>query len=50
MNLLKKKLKKKYNNSKKEVVTVVNKAITKASSLIKYLMENHRSVPPLEKD
>ena len=39
----------KIDNSKKEVVTVVNKAINKASSLIKYLMENHRSVPPLKK-
>jgi hypothetical protein len=37
------------HNSKKEVVTVVNKALTKASSLIKYLMLNHRSVPPLKK-
>jgi hypothetical protein len=37
------------HNSKKEVVTVVNKAITKASSLIKYLMQTHRSVPPLKK-
>ncbi len=42
-------VKEEINNSKKEVVTVVNKAITKASSLIKYLMENHRSVPPLKK-
>jgi hypothetical protein len=37
------------HNSKKEVVTVVNKAITKASSLIKYLMQTHRSVPPLKR-
>ena len=42
-------IKEEIQNSKKEVVTVVNKAITKASSLIKYLMENHRSVPPLKK-
>ncbi len=42
-------VKQEINNSKKEVVTVVNKAINKASSLIKYLMENHRSVPPLQK-
>ncbi len=42
-------VKEEINNSKKEVVTVVNKAINKASSLIKYLMENHRSVPPLKK-
>jgi hypothetical protein len=42
-------IKEEIQNSKKEVVTVVNKAINKASSLIKYLMENHRSVPPLKK-
>ena len=42
-------VKEEIQNSKNEVVTVVNKAITKASSLIKYLMENHRSVPPLKK-
>ncbi len=42
-------VKEEIQNSKKEVVTVVNKAITKASSLIKYLMQNHRSVPPLKK-
>ncbi len=42
-------VKEEIQNSKKEVVTVVNKAITKASSLIKYLMLNHRSVPPLKK-
>jgi hypothetical protein len=42
-------IKEEINNSKKEVVTVVNKAINKASSLIKYLMENHKSVPPLKK-
>ena len=42
-------VKEEIHNSKKEVVTVVNKAITKASSLIKYLMQNHRSVPPLKK-
>ncbi len=42
-------VKEEINNSKKEVVTVVNKAINKASSLIKYLMENHKSVPPLKK-
>ncbi len=42
-------VKEEIHNSKKEVVTVVNKAINKASSLIKYLMENHRSVPPLKK-
>jgi len=33
----------------KVVKHVVNKAISKASSLIKYLMENHRDVPPLKK-
>jgi len=42
-------VKEEIKNSNKEVVTVVNKAITKASSLIKYLMENHKSVPPLKK-
>ena len=47
--LVKEEIKEEINNSKKEVVTVVNKAINKASSLIKYLMENHRSVPPLKK-
>ncbi len=46
---VKEEIKEEINNSKKEVVTVVNKAINKASSLIKYLMENHRSVPPLKK-
>ncbi len=33
----------------KVVKHVVNKAISKASSLIKYLMENHPDVPPLKK-
>ncbi len=47
--LIKDEIKEEINNSKKEVVTVVNKAINKASSLIKYLMENHKSVPPLKK-
>ncbi len=42
-------VKEEINKSKKEVVIVVNKAITKASSLIKYLMENHASTPPLKK-
>ena len=46
---VKQEIKEEIQNSKKEVVTVVNKAITKASSLIKYLMENHKSVPPLKK-
>jgi len=35
--------------SNKQVITVVNKAITKASTLIKYLMDHHQSVPPLKK-
>jgi hypothetical protein len=35
--------------SKEEVKTVVNKAITKATSLIKYLMQNHQNVPPIKK-
>ncbi len=46
---VKEEIKEEIQNSKKEVVTVVNKAITKASSLIKYLMQNHRSVPPLKR-
>jgi hypothetical protein len=33
----------------KVVKHVVNKAISKASSLIKYLMEHHKDVPPLKK-
>jgi hypothetical protein len=37
----------KQNN--KEVVEVVNKAITKASALIKYLSLNYKSTPPLTK-
>ena len=37
------------NKSNKEVVKVVNKAINRASSLIKYLMENHKTTPPLRK-
>ncbi len=32
-----------------EVKTTVNRAINKASSLIKYLMEKHPTVPPLKK-
>jgi hypothetical protein len=32
-----------------EVKQVVNKAITKASTLIKYLMEHHSSTPPLKR-
>jgi len=49
INNVKQEIKEEIDNSKKEVVTVVNKAITKASSLIKYLMENHKSVPPLKR-
>jgi hypothetical protein len=44
--------KEEINKSNKEVVLVnnlVNKPINKASSLIKYLMENHESTPPLKK-
>lgn len=33
----------------KEVKIIVKKALTKAASLIKYLMENYKSVPPLKK-
>jgi hypothetical protein len=42
-------VKEEINKSNEKVVTVVNKAINKASSLIKYLMEHHRGVPPLKK-
>ena len=35
--------------SNEEVKTVVNKAITKATSLIKYLMQHHQNVPPIKK-
>ena len=35
--------------SNEEVKIVVNKAITKATSLIKYLMEHHQNVPPIKK-
>ncbi len=45
----KEELKEEINKSNEKVVTVVNKAINKASSLIKYLMEHHKSVPPLKK-
>jgi len=40
-------IKDEINKSNKEVVKVVNNAINKASSLIKYLMEHHQSTPPL---
>jgi hypothetical protein len=40
-------LEEKIDSGNQKVVKVVNKAITKASSLIKYLMEHHKSVPPL---
>jgi hypothetical protein len=42
-------IKEEINKSKQEVKEVVTKAITKASSLIKYLMENHKYVPPIKK-
>ena len=42
-------VKQEINKSNKQVVTVVNKAITKASELIKYLMLHHSSTPPLKK-
>jgi len=42
-------LKDEINKSNEKIVSVVNKAITKASSLIKFLMENHSSTPPLKK-
>ena len=37
------------DKSNQEVKIVVNKAINKASTLIKYLMEHHKSTPPLKK-
>ena len=37
------------DQSNKQVVAVVNKAITKASALINYLMIHHSSTPPLKK-
>jgi hypothetical protein len=40
---------KEVNKTNKEVKKVVNKAIHKASSLIKYLMEHHKTAPPLKK-
>ena len=42
-------VKEEINKSNQEVVKVVNKAINRASSLIKYLMENHQTTPPLKK-
>ena len=42
-------LQKQTNKEVKEVKKVVIKALNKASSLIKYLMENHPSIPPLKK-
>jgi len=46
---IKEEIKEEINKSKNEVVTVVNKALTKASSLINFLMENYKSTPPLKK-
>jgi hypothetical protein len=37
------------NKSNQQVVSVVNNAINRASSLIKYLIENHNTTPPLKK-
>jgi hypothetical protein len=37
------------DKSNQEVKIVVNKGINKASTLIKYLMEHHKSTPPLKK-
>ena len=42
-------LKDEINKSNEKIVNVVNKAIAKASSLIKFLMENHSNTPPLKK-
>jgi hypothetical protein len=52
VNNSKKEIIKSNNETKeeiKEVKKVVVKALHKASSLIKYLMENHPSIPPLKK-
>ena len=46
---MKEDVKEEINKSNKEVVKVVNLAINKASSLIKYLMEHHQNTPPLRK-
>ena len=46
---IKEEIKEEIKESNKQVIIVVNKAITKASSLIKYLMEHHQSAPPLKK-
>ena len=46
---IKEEIKEEIKESNKQVITVVNKAITKASSLIRYLMEHHQSAPPLKK-
>lgn len=46
---VKEEIKEEINKSNKEVVKVVNLAINKASSLIKYLMEHHQNTPPLRK-
>ena len=49
INKSKEEVKEEIIKSKEEVKTVVNKAITKATSLIKYLMEHHQNVPPIKK-
>jgi hypothetical protein len=46
---MKMEVKEEINKSNTEVVNVVNKAINRASSLIKYLMEHHQNTPPLRK-
>jgi hypothetical protein len=49
MNEVKENINEKINEKNKEVVIVVNKAITKASALIKYLTLNYKTTPPLRK-
>jgi hypothetical protein len=49
VNIVKEQLTDEINKSNKEVIQVVNTAITRASSLIKYLMEHHKTTPPLKK-
>ena len=46
---VKEEIKEEIHKSNDKVVTVVNKAITKATSLIKYLMQHHQNVPPIKK-
>ena len=49
INRTKKEVKDEVKKTKEEVKTIVANAITKASTLIKYLMQNHNSVPPIKR-